>query len=109
MAVSISSIRGRTDAGPFWAKSSPARGQRARAYEHGGSDGSSRSAQRDLLDACLRAEQLPGGEPRAFGECLELRPLDRRVYAPEEGTLGEAAVGAAHHALAADELREPYE
>ena len=29
--------------------------------------------------------------------------------APDEGALGESAVGAAHHVLAADELREPDE
>ena len=67
-----------------------------------------RKMRRDQATA-PRAEELLRRDSRALGERLELRPLDRRVHALEEGALREAAVGAAHHALAADELREPDE
>src|SRR5207244_4123927 len=52
--------------------------------------------------APLRPKPL-AGEAGAFGEHAELLPHDRGVAALGEGALGEAAVGAGDHVLAADQ------
>src|ERR1044072_9182630 len=57
---------------------------------------------------CLRsrraalAPQFGCGKPRAFGERAQLRPHDARVNPLGERALGEAAVGAGQHVVAAD-------
>src|SRR2546425_5077300 len=48
-------------------------------------------------------------EPRAGSERLEFGPHDRRMYAPVERPLREAAVGSAHQVLAPHELSYPDE
>src|SRR5256885_15293395 len=48
-------------------------------------------------------------EARAGGERLELGPHDRRMHAPVERPLREAAVGSRHQVLASDELAYPNE
>src|SRR3954465_13915284 len=53
------------------------------------------------------APQFGAGKPGAFGQRAQLGPHDARVNPLRERTLGEAAVGAAHHVLAADNLGEP--
>jgi len=50
-----------------------------------------------------------GRERGSFSERPQLSPLDRGVHSPDVRALGEAAVVAAHHVLAADHTSEPDE
>ena len=59
-----------------------------------------------ILRRRLRPQFL-AGEPRAFGQRLELRPHDLRMDAAVERALRKAAIGAGDHVLAADDLRQP--
>src|SRR5882672_498947 len=51
--------------------------------------------------------ELARREGGSFSQRPQLGPLDRRVHPADVRALGEAAVGAAHHVLAADDTSEP--
>ena len=55
------------------------------------------------------APQRLRGDARAFDQGFQLRPHDGRMNAARERALREAAIGAAHDVLAADDLGEPHD